>query len=196
MLCFTKKGESVIMVLNEFVTRLEFLEEYVRIIEGNYQYHTTLLISILGFVIAAAGASLYFLAKSLVNSKVDEQLNIRMELLKSQITMDVKNHIFENPQLLVKRFKAKVLSYNNTNTIVVRFTEHGDLIPETSDLFSSMFKFHSILSGKIFDFKINIKDDIISIYLTGYDRQRDGDEVMCQLILLNRKYANGSIDES
>lgn len=186
------------MVLNEFVTRLEYLEKYVKIIEGNYQYHTTLLIGILGFVIAAAGASLYFLAKSLVNSKVDEQLDKRMEILKNEIYSEVKNFVFENPQLLTYQINVPVHLFPKTNTGFLSFMvgekqEYRE--NEISLEFSNLWKIYSPTSDRYFEFNAVIKEKMFIIYLKDYNIELDGKEVACHIVMKNKKFNRKKIKE-
>lgn len=193
-----QKGESVSMVLTEYVTRLEFLEEYVRIIEGNYQYHTTLLVGILGFVIAAAGASLYFLAKSLVNSKVDEQLNKRIEILKGDMFTELRNIVFANPQLLIYKLNPPVLKYPNSNTRFISFgiNEKEEFRENEVSLdLSNLWKFYSPVSDKYFEFNAVIKENIITIYLKNYDIEKDGSEVSCHIVMLNKRFDRLKFDQ-
>ncbi|EKN67514.1 hypothetical protein P9E76_01380 [Schinkia azotoformans] len=76
--------EELILQVENLRQQVENLHQYVKTIEGDYKFHTSWLLSVLAFIVTAAGASLYFIAKSIVNNRITKEMDNRLiSLLKN-----------------------------------------------------------------------------------------------------------------
>lgn len=82
--------------MKRFCTKIEDVYNYVQLVEDDYQFHTTWLLAVLAFVVAATGASLYVLARQWFNSTVKQEIAAAekrmLEQLKDEIAEELDNH--------------------------------------------------------------------------------------------------------
>lgn len=75
------------------LNRIDELFNYIQQVEGNYQFHLNWIIAILAFVVAAAGTSLYVLAKYWFNTTAQKEIKDAEKRIKNELQSSMEKEI-------------------------------------------------------------------------------------------------------
>src|SRR5690606_13078410 len=75
--------------------KIEALKDLITLVQDNVNNNLNLVVSCLGICVAIAGAALYFIAKQLVESKVNKELKV----IKKELEDKMFSMITNNPQI-------------------------------------------------------------------------------------------------
>lgn len=82
------------MTIEEIKQQLDFLSEKIDLINANLQFNITTFLAVLALAIAIVGVALVLLVKNIVNKRVEEQLDKKIEEIKKSIIEGLKKEEF------------------------------------------------------------------------------------------------------
>ena len=173
------------MEISELAKQINNLTETVKLIDSNVKFNLQVTWSVLAFVVATAGAALYFMVKVMVDKKVEDQLDKRLEALKDMVKIETIEHIYEHPQFLIFKLDPPVTRFK---TLEIQLTNYDHINPDFSLDYIDRFKVFSPISERYLLFDVRVKDDSFTFWLKDYDKEKDGDRLFCTIMLLNKNY--------
>ncbi|MCY6355369.1 hypothetical protein [Clostridium sp. ZS2-4] len=110
--------EKIAEKIKEIFIRIEYLEKLI----NSMQQNLILTWTILGVVVASAGIALYNLSKIWVNNRVEQELDKKLEQIKSNIKQEMMDYIKTNPQVCYARgsnaiIMSEMIGYDWYSTI-------------------------------------------------------------------------------
>lgn len=176
--------------ISELANRIEYLEKLINVIQNNVNFSLGLTWAILAVVVATSGLALYNLSKIWVNKRVEQELDKKLDIIKNNILDDMKQYMYKHPEFLIYNFK---ISVNQYKTFIIEFKECEHINPNFSLDCTNKLEVYSPLSNRKISFDVNIKGSCFTFILKDYDRAKDGEDVICTLVLLNKNYILNNI---
>lgn len=146
--------------INQLLTKVQDLETLVKFLQTNLSDNIRTFWTILGFLVVSTGGALYFLVKSIVNSRVEKELT------------EIKKSLEKDLQVHVNALPFSRLEWASGNTVI---NTDGKVTITGLDIkdINAFKNFHIVevttIYGKKLNFDMDIKDNILALSFSAED---------------------------